>query len=212
MRSILMLVGLFVVGGMVGCADLLGIEPWEDKPLGSSSSGGGGSAGSNSSGGNSSGSDSTGEGSTSSGGVDPCHNGVQDVPETGIDCGGGSCDACADARGCIMDADCRSGFCPMSRGYCITDDGRCGIEEIENPTCGDCIQNAAETDVDCGGDCFPCRQGKGCIHDGECWSGVCSNGTCMAGPAKTRCFSNADCVSDKCSLASPGCLFESCCQ
>ncbi len=209
MRSILIAVGLFVVGGMVGCADLLGIEPWEDKPLGSTSSGGG-SAGF---GGDSSGSDSTAEGSTSSGGVDPCHNGVQDAAESGVDCGGGSCESCAEARGCLMDSDCSSGYCPESRGYCIRADGRatCGIEAMENPSCGDCIKNSVETDIDCGGNCSPCRQGKGGSEDGECWSSLCSNGTCMAGPAKTRCYSNADCVSGVCGIAVPGCLFESCC-
>lgn len=209
MRSISIAVGLFVIGSMVGCADLLGIEPWEDKPFGPSSSegGGGGSAGS-------SGSDSTGEGAASSWDAVPCHNGLQDALETGIDCGGGSCAPCAEARGCNVDSDCGSGYCPVSRGYCITDDGRatCGIESMENPTCGDCVKNADESDIDCGGVCFPCRSGKVCTNDGECWSGLCSNGTCMAGLANTRCFSNADCVNGKCASATPGCEFESCCQ
>lgn len=212
MRSILMTVGLFVVGGMVGCADLLGIEPWEDKPLGSNSSGGGSVS---SSGGKSSGTDSTAEGSTGSGMVDPCRNGVQDAEESGVDCGGGACGACADTRGCRIDSDCSSGYCPESRGYCITENGRdtCGFEFPDNPSCGDCIKNGTETDVDCGGDCLPCRQGKGCNDDGECWSNSCLNGTCKAGLAKTRCYSNSDCAGGVCGVASPEeCMFESCCQ
>ncbi len=202
MRSILIAVGLFAVGSMVGCADVLGIEPWEDKSSGPSSSGGGSKTDSTS-----------GQGATGPG-VDACHNGVQDGSESGVDCGGGACEPCADARGCAADADCESRFCPVSRGYCVLSEGRgtCGVEEMENPSCGDCVKNSIETDIDCGGDCLPCRAGKVCATDGECWSNFCVNGICAAGMANTRCFSNADC-SGECTAAvsMSGCDFESCC-
>ena len=205
MRSIFIVSSMFVMGAAVGCADILGIEPWEDPQEGKggghvdSSSGQGGQGG---------------QGSTSSDGVDACHNLVQDGLETGIDCGGGECNPCANLQGCLADADCSSQFCPESRGYCITDDGRaaCGLVAPENPTCGDCVKNGMETDVDCGGECFPCRQGKTCTHDGECWSGLCSNGICAPGGTNTRCYSNDDCLNSKCMPATATCTFESCCE
>lgn len=210
MRSIFVVLGMFVVGTGVGCADVLGIEPWEDKQLKGSSSGGGDPGQ-----GGGSAEDSTAENSASSGMIDPCHDGVQNGAETGVDCGGGACEPCAYAYGCSVDADCGSGYCPASRGYCIINDGRavCGIEVMENPTCGDCVKNGAETDVDCGGECFPCRVGKTCTNDAECWSGSCSSGICAAGPTNTRCFSNADCASGKCAVATvPECKFDNCCE
>ncbi len=192
MRSILIVSSMFVVGCAVGCANVLGIEPWEEpKEEGPS-----------------------GQDSTSSGGVDPCHNQLQDGLETGIDCGGGMCEPCRELQGCLTDADCHSDFCPESRGYCVVDDGRalCGISVPENPTCGDCVKNGMETDVDCGGECFPCRQGKMCTNDGECWSGSCANGVCVRGGTNTRCFSNDDCLNSKCMPGTAECMFDSCCE
>ncbi|MCA9581494.1 MAG: hypothetical protein KC416_06845 [Myxococcales bacterium] len=49
------------------------------------------------------------------GGKPPCENGVVDGDETAVDCGG-TCGDCADGLGCMMDADCVSGWC---------DDGLC---------------------------------------------------------------------------------------
>jgi len=214
MRSVWMIMGVFfaamVLGG-AGCANILGLEPWEDKQLeGSSSSlSGGGSQNQDSTSESASGS-----GSMSSGGADPCNNGMQDGTETGVDCGGASCAACPEAHGCLTDADCGSGFCPDSRGYCVINDGRgmCGMEDVDNPTCADCLKNGPETDVDCGGECAPCRAGKICTNDTECWSGVCVSGLCAAGGPNTRCYSNADCTSGTCAIGEAGCTFESCCR
>lgn len=202
MRSIFCVGWAFVaLAAMAGCEQVLGVEPWEDHnrvdepdtddmPMSSSSSS-----------------------SSSSGAAMTCLNGVQDGTETGVDCGGNSCDVCHDGRGCSMDSDCLSNYCPISRGYCISLNGRdmCEGADPDNPNCADCTQNAAESDVDCGGDCLPCRAGKGCTNDGECWSGVCTNGACIAGAKGTRCFSNADCASGSCGTL--GCPIDgACCQ
>ena len=42
------------------------------------------------------------------------------------------------------------------------------------------MQNGAETDVDCGGVCDPCRLGQGCYQSSDCADGVCTNGACSA--------------------------------
>jgi hypothetical protein len=46
----------------------------------------------------------------------PCENGVKDMAETDIDCGGGTCRRCAGGRQCSADTDCASGSC--SGGTC----------------------------------------------------------------------------------------------
>lgn len=198
MRSILFSISMFVMGTVVGCADLLGIEPWGESGSQNSSTAGG----------------HTDTGST--GGIDPCHNQLQDGTETGVDCGGDTCAPCDEGGGCITDADCVSSYCPPSRGYCISSDGRaaCGQASTENPTCGDCVKNGDETDIDCGGStCLPCRSGKTCSNDSECWSGVCANGTCAPGTANTRCFSSSDCENGMtCAAAVAECMFDSCCR
>lgn len=205
MRSIFVVCLVGAGAALFGCADVLGIEPWQD-PLSAASS--------SSSSGSSSGD--TGDTSSSSGGVDPCRNGVQDGVETGVDCGGGVCAPCGEQQGCLVDSDCDSGYCPMSRGYCIAGDGRaqCGVSQPENPSCGDCLLNGTETDIDCGGDCLPCRVGKGCVTDGDCWSGVCMEKKCASGAPKTRCFANDDCASNVCvaAVVMSDCVYENCCQ
>jgi hypothetical protein len=189
-------VGLGIFGG---CADVLGIEPWEDPKIappepkpddGSSSS----------------------SSSSSSGAVDSCKNGLQDATETGVDCGGGTCKKCPDGRGCGADADCEGDYCPVTRGYCVTPNGRelCGVEAQGGATCADCIKNGSESDVDCGAECLPCRTGKICTNDSECWSAVCTTGRCEPGAKGTPCYSNDDCASVSCGTV--GCTGGDCCQ
>jgi len=49
-------------------------------------------------------------------------------------------------------------------------------------SCTDGVKNGDETDVDCGGSCSPCANGTNCLVNSDCQSGVCSGGTCAAGP------------------------------
>ncbi len=65
---------------------------------------------------------------------------------------------------CVDDDDCDSGVC--DGGYCA------------EPTCYDGVKNQRETDVDCGGPCPPCEEGKRCEHDDDCMTGFCANGVC----------------------------------
>ena len=50
------------------------------------------------------------------------------------------------------------------------------------PSCGDGAKNGDETDVDCGGSCDACGDGKGCGAAKDCASGDCINGKCGALP------------------------------
>ena len=52
---------------------------------------------------------------------------------------------------------------------------------------GSCVNGAKdgdELDVDCGGPCLPCGDGKACAAQADCASGVCQSGSCQA-PACT---------------------------
>jgi hypothetical protein len=82
--------------------------------------------------------------------------------------------------------------------------------------CTNNIKDGFETDVDCGGKCNPCSQGKSCVKNIDCTTVNCVNGKCAARlcsgsdyecggdcPDKCgigrRCISGDDCVSGKCS-------------
>ncbi|MDC0746374.1 hypothetical protein [Polyangium mundeleinium] len=196
MRSILFIAsGLGLLVSMTGCADLLGIEAWQD-PANADGSGnnGAGAKGEGDSGAGGEG----GEGGE--GAAEPCSNGVQDGDEADVDCGGTACGACPDGAACASDQDCVSVFCSV-RQLCAPVDGRitCGEEGEHGPSCGDCIKNSDETDIDCGGDaCNPCRQGKACLQDADCLGGVCVANVCALGAPGVDCYANADCVSGQC--------------
>ena len=57
-------------------------------------------------------------------------------------------------------------------------DGCSSACEIET-SCSDGVQNGTESDVDCGGDCSPCSDGRACNSDSDCQSGNCDNGVCQ---------------------------------
>lgn len=47
------------------------------------------------------------------------------------------------------------------------------------PSCSNGVKDNDETDIDCGGSCPPCPEGKNCTQDSDCASGlVCENGVC----------------------------------
>ncbi len=101
-----------------------------------------------------------------------CSDGVENGPETDVDCGGGCVNACAPGAGCKVDGDCIGGQC--TSGSCV-------------PTCTDGVLNGTESDVDCGGLCDGCPSDKGCDTCWDCGfglkcaSGVCAAATCPAG-------------------------------
>ena len=53
----------------------------------------------------------------------------------------------------------------------------------ENPTCNDGILNQDETDIDCGGSCGKCGEGKACLEDSGCASNYCNPAGVCAVPS-----------------------------
>ncbi len=73
-----------------------------------------------------------------------CIDSKKSGKETDVDCGGPTCQACADGKVCNSGTDCSSRVC------------RSGI--CQTSTCTDKVKNGDETGRDCGGSCPPCTQ------------------------------------------------------
>jgi hypothetical protein len=102
-----------------------------------------------------------------------CIDGVQNVGESDVDCGGdlGHCAGCLDGQRCGGDGDCFSSVCQGQR--CVA------------PTSEDGRTNGTETSRDCGGPSAPpCGVDLPCLFHRDCESGVClrcMNGSCRDG-------------------------------
>ncbi len=97
-----------------------------------------------------------------------CTNGILDGFETDVDCGG-VCDPCYDGERCDVDNDCKSDYCSPSRGRCE-----------KTPACEDRKLSTGETDIDCGGPCWPCAEGRSCEVDVDCEAGlICLDSVCV---------------------------------
>ena len=55
---------------------------------------------------------------------------------------------------------------------------------LPQPSCSDGIKNQDETDIDCGGVCLGCIDGKNCVQDSDCQSKYCKGGLCLSCPIK----------------------------
>jgi hypothetical protein len=104
-----------------------------------------------------------------------CSDARQDLRETDIDCGGGSCAGCGPFKRCKVQGDCASGL-TCALGYCRPDKG------------SHCFNNRIDGDephTDCGGSCGPCRVGDSCFTDADCpinLGSTCQGGTCAPRP------------------------------
>jgi hypothetical protein len=140
-----------------------------------SSSGGGTSSGGTSSGGASSGG--------SSGGAAPTNtDGIKNLDETDVDCGGASAPKCADGKGCAGAGDCASGVCDANAKKCNA------------PAPDDGVKNGAETGVDCGGTDAAtkrCPTNEGCLDGTDCADQICTANKCAA-PTKNDGKKNGD--------------------
>ncbi|MFO0613764.1 MAG: lamin tail domain-containing protein [Polyangiaceae bacterium] len=80
--------------------------------------------------------------------------------------GGGKLCLMGDCVECVVGGDCMSGVCTAQH--------TCGAA-----TCNDTIKNGTESDVDCGGTCSKCINGKHCGSATDCLSNACSGTVCQ---------------------------------
>jgi hypothetical protein len=101
-----------------------------------------------------------------------CPPGKQFCPDLSL------CGECCSSADC-----CGADPCPPGSQTCLAG-LRCGV------SCSDQVRNGSETDVDCGGSCARCVNGKVCATRADCVGGLCAGGTCQA------CAVDGDCGSD----------------
>ncbi len=90
-----------------------------------------------------------------------CEDGVMNGLESDVDCGGSNCVKCANDMHCIRHDDCSSGYCNLNTNVCT-----------DAPPCYDKVLSAGETDIDCGGSCERCGEGKNCEDNFDCLEGL----------------------------------------
>jgi hypothetical protein len=94
---------------------------------------------------------------------------VQTAKPAGAACssnGGLECDGAGTCVQCLLGSECASGVCTL---------GACQVA-----SCADGVKNGTETDVDCGGICAPCPDGRACLVGADCTSLTCTGQTCRA--------------------------------
>jgi len=154
-----------------------------------------------------------------------CTDGLKNGAETGVDCGGGTCPACAVGGGCAVDTDCASSACDVVSKQCVAD------------PCADHHKDGAETDVDCGGGTCPaCAVNAACAADTDCTTSACDavsktcvasqcadhqkdgsetdvdcgGGTCPACAVNAGCAVDTDCTTSACDAVSKTCDASQC--
>lgn len=165
-----------------------------------------------------------------------CMDGMKDGNETGLDCGGPTCGACANGQMCVGGGDCVSGFCSggvctacstdancPGTSYCDTGTGKCTADNVDGTTCtgnaqctsGHCADGVC-CDTACSGTCSACSAAKkGMGLDGVCEpyaSGADPDNECAAMAAST-CGTTGSCDgSGACALhpAATQCAPQSC--
>ena len=120
------------------------------------------------------------------------------IPSPTTGCSLDSCDPCPVVENGSMS--CVDSACDLQcdDGY-VEDMGTC----VADISCSDGAQNGTETDVDCGGDCPPCDDGKACELDSDCVDGLLCNGT--TGASVCSCEPKTQCDLNVCGTVSDGC-------
>jgi cysteine-rich repeat protein len=107
-----------------------------------------------------------------------CGDGVMQAGEACDDGNMDDTDACLST--CVV-ASCGDG--KVQAGVEMCDDGNPDEADMcttmcKPPACDDTIKSGDESDVDCGGSCPKCAEGKVCAAGSDCGSGFCSAGMC----------------------------------
>ncbi|MBR4986013.1 MAG: lamin tail domain-containing protein [Proteobacteria bacterium] len=142
-----------------------------------------------------------------------CSDQKKNGDESDVDCGG-SCYKCAESMHCRADSDCMSSRCeggickaavdPCADGSCQVDPCKDGSCQGEVDLCKDGVRSGDESDVDCGGSCALCAEGKVCNSGSDCASGMC-DGVCIScsDGARNGDESDVDC-GGSCALCAEG--------
>ncbi len=93
--------------------------------------------------------------------VASCEDGAMNGLESDVDCGGQTCAKCEKDLRCIQHSDCTTDYCDITQNICI-----------DAPPCADKALTEGETDIDCGGDCEKCADGKACAENLDCAEGL----------------------------------------
>jgi Ca2+-binding EF-hand superfamily protein len=108
-----------------------------------------------------------------------CSSGDKNGDETDVDCGGKLCQSisklCKHQKRCAEDKDCLGGLCffSLSATSVKSKVGAC-------VSCSNSIKDGSETDIDCGGPCNGCKDGRVCAKGTDCTSKSCHNNTCVS--------------------------------
>ena len=109
-------------------------------------------------------------------------DGITNLGETGIDCGGAAPAKCATGQGCLATTDCNKVLCDVA-----------GTKLCLAASHTDGILNLGETGIDCGGAALPltCGPGQGCAVLADCTNTLCNAGTLVCDPpSKTDLIKN----------------------
>ena len=93
--------------------------------------------------------------------VASCEDSVVNGLESDVDCGGQACAKCLIASACIVASDCETNYCDPVEKLCA-----------KAPPCADGALSEGESDVDCGGSCAKCSEGKACAEAIDCDEGL----------------------------------------
>jgi len=160
-----------------------------------------------------------------------CRDNVKNNLETAIDCGGPLCEPCQLRRACVEDRDCKEPYA-CDQGVCggcsYGDDEVCrdGVKSCSKCPCeigfyrptpdsicvtvcdNGKVDEEYESDIDCGGICEACSDGKRCNVATDCTSGICDPVTNQCGGCadgvRNGFESDVDCGGKACSPCSLG--------
>jgi hypothetical protein len=102
-----------------------------------------------------------------------CNDGIKDGSETGVDCGGGACPACAAGQSCLANGDCASGNCAS---------GVCQAAACTPTTCAQIGATCGSVPDGCGGSlqCGTCSAPPNgtavCVNNNQCSIAACNAG------------------------------------
>lgn len=120
-----------------------------------------------------------------------CHDGRKNGNETDVDCGGSDCEPCGVGAECNIESDCVSEIC---RSLNHTPSNQCLPAH-----CNNLAVDGDEIDLNCGGSCELCVEGRSCNEDADCESGHCGDATCFVPCSGTsKCGGEGVCESDRC--------------